>query len=292
MVSLSLHLLFFAVLGVTLHLNVFAFNDDLVEMLDDNKIVFELEDRNWPKEIVETPEDAKVDESPKDTDLASDKSALASNPEANPELPTGDAFSAGDMVFRELPTNQAPIGEQGIQSESENLEQQKHASEDIIDSESTSYYAANDRPQDFDREYLINPKATAKPGASNKLPKPKYDNQDSRAPITGAFSFNTYNWEFAPYMLALKKRVERNIFPPPAFYMMGMISGKTILRFKIYPSGEMQDLEVLEYEGHETLMETSVRSIEVSAPFPRLPATFPEAYLEITATFHYFIRKN
>lgn len=291
-VSLSLHLLFFAVLGVTLDFNLFAFNDDLAEIINGDKLIFELEDRTWPKEIVETPEDAKVDESPKDTDLASDKNAMASNPEDNPELPIGEAFSSGDMAFRELPTVQAPTGEQGVLSESENLEQEKEASTDIISSESTAYYAANPQPHDFNRDYLINPEKTSNPGASNEIPKPRYDNQDSRAPITGAFSFNTYNWEFAPYMLALKKKVERNIFPPPAFYMMGMISGKTILRFKIYPGGEMQDLQVLDYQGHETLMQTSVRAIEVSAPFPRLPANFPEPYLEITATFHYFVRKN
>jgi outer membrane biosynthesis protein TonB len=291
-VSLILHALLLAVLALSLDFNLFAFNDDLAEIVKDDKIIFELEDRKWPKEIVETPEDAKVTENPKHTDLASDKNALASNSEAAPELPTGEAFSSGDMVFRELPTNQAPIGEQGVRSNKENSKQQKQANEDIIDSESGSYYATNDQPEDFNRESLINPKSTSNPGSSNRIPKPKYNNPESRAPITGTFSFNTYNWEFAPYMLALKKKVGSNIFPPPAFYMMGLISGETLLRFKIFPSGEMRDLEVLEYKGHDTLMETSVRAIEISAPFPTLPANFPEAYLEITATFYYFIRKN
>ena len=49
-------------------------------------------------------------------------------------------------------------------------------------------------------------------------------------------------------------------------------------------------LEVLEYIGHKTLMETSVRAIEVSAPFKPLPVDFPEDYLEITAQFYYFNR--
>ncbi|MFQ5772553.1 MAG: energy transducer TonB, partial [bacterium] len=93
-------------------------------------------------------------------------------------------------------------------------------------------------------------------------------------------------------MLALKKKVEHNIFPPPAFIRMGIISGETLLRFKIYPNGEMKDLEVLEYKGHETLMQTSVRAIEISAPFAPLPSNFPEAYLEVTAKFHYFIQKH
>ncbi|MFQ5825174.1 MAG: energy transducer TonB [bacterium] len=291
-VSLSLHLLFFAVLGVTLDFNLFAFNDDLVEMLDDNKLIFELEDRKWPKEIVETPEDAKVEEHSKDAMLASDKNALASNPETNLELPLGEAFSRGDMHFRELPIDQAPIGEQGILAKAQNLKQEQETNQDLMDSESTNLYTKNDRSQDFDREYLTNPKTTSNPGSSNRPPKPKYNNQNSRAPISGGFSFNTYNWDFAPYMLALKKKVERNIFPPPAFYLMGMISGETLLRFKILSSGKMKDLEVLEYKGHETLMETSVRAIEVSAPFLPLPANFPEAYLEITATFHYFANKD
>jgi len=72
---------------------------------------------------------------------------------------------------------------------------------------------------------------------------------------------------------------------------MGLIDGETIIRFKVYPNGEMKDLEVLQYRGHKSLMETSVQAIKNSNPFNPLPADFPENYLEVTGHFTYFIKR-
>jgi outer membrane biosynthesis protein TonB len=107
----------------------------------------------------------------------------------------------------------------------------------------------------------------------------------------GGFSLNTYQWDFAPYMLWLKNHVQRNIFPPAAFTRMGIISGNTVLRFRISRDGVLQGMELAGYEGHKSLMETSVRAIQLSAPFRALPKDFPEDYLEVTAHFEYTIRK-
>jgi outer membrane biosynthesis protein TonB len=92
-------------------------------------------------------------------------------------------------------------------------------------------------------------------------------------------------------MLALKQRIGRNIFPPLAYTMLGMIDGDTMLRFKIYPNGRLADLELLGYRGHRTLMETSRSAVTISAPFPALPADFPKPYLEVTARFSYFVKR-
>jgi outer membrane biosynthesis protein TonB len=114
---------------------------------------------------------------------------------------------------------------------------------------------------------------------------------EGRAAESGGLSFNTYDWDFAPYMLALKERISRNIFPPLAFSQWGMIDGDTMLRFKIYPDGRLADLELLGYRGHHTLMETSRFAVTTSAPFPGLPADFPKSYLEVTAKFSYFVKR-
>jgi hypothetical protein len=71
-----------------------------------------------------------------------------------------------------------------------------------------------------------------------------------------------------------------------------MISGETLLRFKIYPNGQLRDLEILGYEGHESLMRTSSNAVEASAPFPKLPSDFPEPYLEVTGKFMYLIHRE
>ena len=139
-----------------------------------------------------------------------------------------------------------------------------------------------------------NTKEAGKSKTPFQLPMPgvQHDHRDSQVPDSGGLSFNTYNWDFAPYMLELKERISRNIFPPLAFSQLGMIDGDTLLRFKIYPNGELRDLELLAYQGHRSLMETSTLAIKVSAPFRKLPGDFPEPYLEVTAKFSFLIKNK
>jgi outer membrane biosynthesis protein TonB len=72
---------------------------------------------------------------------------------------------------------------------------------------------------------------------------------------------------------------------------MGIISGRTVLRFRIKRDGNLSHLQLLGYEGHKSLMETSMRAVQVSAPFRPLPKDFPEEYLEITYTFEYLLSR-
>lgn len=288
-VSILLHLLLLAIWSGAIRLNLLKGDIKPVKP-DESPLVFELQEPKRPREVVETPEDARVDELQKDAELASDKNAIARNSESHSQLPLGDPFSQGDVEVRELPSTPMPRGETGeLAREDQEIKQQKKKSENEPDENSDIY--ASRQFEKFSREYLTNQKTATNPGAQESVPRARYDNPDTRALENGALSFNTYNWDFAPYMLALKKRVERNIFPPPAFTFMGIISGQTLLRFKIYPNGELRDLTLLTYEGHETLMQTSLRAIEISAPFMPLPADFPEAYLEVTAKFQYHIQK-
>lgn len=287
--SAILHLLFFVILGLMVDFKLFANNDKLYDNFNKDSIIFEFE---RPLEVVETPEDAKTNKAPENAKLASDKNALARNPEMNRDLKLGDAFSRGDLAFRELPMNKHPEGAEGALAESEQLRQDPEWNEAKINEETSVFYTLNYYSREFKREYLTNPNRATNVGAAVDISKVRYDNQNSRTPDMGGLSFNTYNWDFAPYMLALKRKVERNIFPPPAFTYMGMISGDTLLRFTILPNGEMKGLEVLEYRGHDTLMHTSVRAIEISAPFPPLPANFPESSLKVTASFSYFVQKH
>ncbi len=255
------------------------------QLLEDDPIVFELqsppEQRNRPREVIATPDDAK-NEPPENPDFLSDKMAQARNEETDASMPIGDAFARGDYNVHELPVNQVPPGQQPQQP----VEQQAEATElDDSPTPDPSKYAATGRSPVFRRELLV--RASVPAGAEEQKKRIRHDNQKSRAPDMGALSFNTYEWDFAPYMLELKRKVEGNIFPPPAFTRLGLISGETRLRFKIYPGGEVRDLEVLDFQGHKTLMETSYRAIEVSGPFPNLPSDFPEEYLEVTAKFTY-----
>jgi outer membrane biosynthesis protein TonB len=301
-VSLLLHVLFF--LGWATGLRLDLLGADEIEPIDDNPIVFEFiepEQQQMPREVIETPEDADITDNPEQADFLSDKNALARNQEEAPdELDPGGPFSRGDYAeVHELITPPGQDGQPGINAEEQQQDEQNEASRTQDKSEKdppeeqqdVSGYYAESEPQDFS-EYLRNPQNASPAVPEGSRPKPRHDNEMTRAINSGGLTFNTYNWDFAPYMLLLKKKIEGNIFPPAAYTRMGMISGDTLLKFRIYPDGALKLLEVLDTRGHHTLMETSVKAIEVSAPFPELPKNFPEEYLEVTAKFIYFGRED
>jgi len=288
-VSVVLHVLIFLIWASALKWNLFATAQE--KLLVNEPLVFELLEQNRSRQVVEVPDDAKVKDPPEDPRFASDKNALARNSETDANLDMGDPFARGDFDFPELPTEQGPVGEPGVQAESNDLSKERENSQDELKEEKTDNIVDN-RTSDFNRELLTKPQETMQAGVSQNIPTVRYDNRKSRAPDMGGMSFNTYNWDFAPYMLILKKKVQGNIFPPPAFTHMGLIKGETLLRFKIYPNGELRDLELLEYTGHETLMKTSISSINISAPFQPLPDDFPEPFLEVTAKFLFYIRRR
>ncbi|TDI85287.1 MAG: hypothetical protein E2O79_01920 [Caldithrix sp.] len=286
-VSVVLHVLIFLLWASALKWNLFATAEE--KLPDNEPLVFELQQQNRSRQVVEVPDDAKIKDPPEDPRFASDKNALARNSETDANLDMGDPFARGDFYFPELPTEQGPLGEPGVQAESDDLSKEITNSQDEVKEDKTDNIV-DMRTSDFNRESLTRPQQTMQAGVSQNIPRIRYDNRKSRAPDMGGMSFNTYNWDFAPYMLVLKKKVQGNIFPPPAFTHMGLIRGETLLRFKIYPNGELRDLVLLEYTGHETLMKTSISSINISAPFQPLPADFPEPFLEVTAKFFFYIR--
>lgn len=231
--------------------------------------------------VVETPESARRDEPPPEAEFASDKNALAQNSHAPDNLRIDKAFSDG--VFKSADAAPAP------EAKTDQREQQNSPSESMQEKTVASAQPFYFGPAAFNREALLG-KQSPPPSASSQG-SPGRDDQDSRSLEMGSFSLNTYQWDFAPYMLYLRRHVQSHIFPPPAFTHAGIISGKTRLRFRIYPDGRMEALNLIGYEGHESLMQTSMNAINLSVPFRRLPRDFPEPYLEITALFEYQIIK-
>lgn len=224
-------------------------------------------------EVVETPNSARRENTPAEPKYVSDKNAVAQNPDAPQDLPLGAAYAQGDLAEADATTKAAsPSSQEEPQSESK-----KQTSESA-----TNY---NFTGPAFHREFLTGQRPPAAQTSATQMAL--RDNRSSRAPQLGSFSLDTYEWNFAPYMLWLKKRVQSNIYPPPAFTHMGVISGQTLLRFKIYRDGSLRDLQLIDYRGHKTLMQTSTRAIELSVPLQKLPPDFPKDYLEVTAQFDY-----
>ena len=63
----------------------------------------------------------------------------------------------------------------------------------------------------------------------------------------------------------------------------------THARFRIYPDGHMEMLQVQEEEGHKSLHRSSVNAIKGAAPFRDLPDDFPEDFLEVKFGFYYLL---
>jgi hypothetical protein len=291
-------------LSILLHILILASWDSLIQLdftrilptpppgaAASSPLVFDLAQPELPREVIATPADAKTTPNPQQIDFLSDKNALARNqvqPQAT--LPLGDApYALGDFPSHDLspqpaiPEKEAAAaGAQSGGKRADADQNQTEADQDPPSGETVDSNLAQVKPE---------------PGRDITLPRPSmpgvaHDQPDSQVADSSGLSFNTYNWDFAPYMLELKEQIRRNIFPPLAFSQLGMIDGNTVLRFKIYPGGELRDLELLAYEGHRSLMETSTYAIKVSAPFRKLPSHFPEPYLQVTARFTFFIKNK
>jgi outer membrane biosynthesis protein TonB len=118
---------------------------------------------------------------------------------------------------------------------------------------------------------------------------PDFGEDGSASATIGNITLNTTEWDFAPYLLDLKRRIRQKWIPPVAFSVLGAIHGYTWVQFRIYPDGRLEQLSVLETEGHESLHRSSVNAINGAAPFRELPDHFPEEYLEIAFGFYYLL---
>jgi hypothetical protein len=289
--------IYIVVVSVLLHLLVLFFWEDVLnsrwvrlnlqpdDIIPQSPLVFDLQSSELPKQVIETAKQTKSETPPKQAQLLSDKDSLAKN-ETSPSkpLPIGDAYVQGK--YKSYEQNSQPQQLDSLPKQS--LPQPQNSQDQQITEKSLNLFKPNDTSR-FLNEYLDKQQQEEDSPASESQSQLKHLNLESKALQNGGLAFNTYNWDFAPYMLELKKRIRRNIFPPHAFTRLGLISGETILRFKIYPNGELKDLKVMVYNGHKSLMETSYTAVDISAPFAPLPMNFPEPYLEVTGKFVYLV---
>jgi TonB family protein len=235
-----------------------------VEPVEEPQIAFEL---------VEVPDQVPRQEPDALSNLLSDREARAAdmNPDPLPDL--SDPFYESDVditQFERPETEPSEAQREEAERSEERLQTEDGLPELVLDfsDEMTS------RPE---QEYSREAEST--------------ENLLSSSTNKGGLSFNTYDWDFAPYMLAMKRAVERHLYPPYAFTHMGVVSGDNLIRFVVSPDGTIRDLRILDSDAHFSLDRASVRAIEAAAPFLPLPRNFPEDFLEVTAHFSYSIRR-
>ena len=235
-----------------------------VEPVEEPQIAFEL---------VEVPDHIPREKPDALSSLLSDREARAAdlNPDKTPDLSNPFYESEVDITQFERPEMDP--------SEAQREQAERREEKDVL--------AENGLPVlEFDFTYEM----TAKPEQEHSMEAESPENLLSSTSNKGGISFNTYNWDFAPYMLAMKRAVERHLYPPYAFTHMGVISGDNLIRFVVSPDGKIRDLRILDSNAHFSLDRASVRAIEAAAPFLPLPRNFPEEFLEVTARFSYSIR--
>jgi TonB family protein len=105
----------------------------------------------------------------------------------------------------------------------------------------------------------------------------------------GGVSFNTLEWDFAPYAIELKRRIAERWYPPVAFTYGGLYGGVTVLRFRIGLDGALTGPEMISGAEHSSLDTAAINAVKLAAPFGALPEDFPESHLEVTFSFHYLL---
>lgn len=231
--------------------------------------------------VIEVPDNIPEEKPMEPTPLVSDRTARAADMNLQDADNSADPYSDGDTEIREFE-------EAGIELAMDRRE---------ADATEPDRRETQDKPEDGDLagEALPEPIAdyVAGDGGDSWKGSPGrpagFRNLLSGVGRKGGLSFNTYDWDFAPYMLAMKRAIERHLFPPYAFTHMGLVSGTNVVHFTVMPDGRIRGLEILGSDAHFSLDRTSVRAIESSVPFLPLPRDFPEEYLEVTAHFSYVI---
>ncbi len=246
-------------------------------------------------ELVETPDDA-IRQVPENAHLVSDKNALARD-EHEGDLEEGEAYSDGEVPHRVFAGDPDAGGQQTAQSEDQQNQEDDDAESEpwnpILDW-AGSYFDSQRRSVQDTRDgesSMLQPQAGPPSPQRRFTDDLDYEQRLTGADTKGSISLNTYEWDYASYILHMKKRLKSNIFPPAIFTYMGGISGETTVFFRVWPDGKVTDLSVIEFNGHRTLMETSVTAVEKSDPFRPLPDNFPEDYLELRWTFFYYTRR-
>ncbi len=112
------------------------------------------------------------------------------------------------------------------------------------------------------------------------------DAPDGNAALEGAISLSTQFYGSAQWLMAFKRAVQDNWYPPYAF-KAGVIHGWTHVELEVARSGELLRAVVQGEQGHGSLREASLAALRAAAPFTALPHDFPDETLVINLRMDY-----
>jgi outer membrane biosynthesis protein TonB len=277
LISILLHLL-----GLILFtgFNLFAFTDE-------NKPL-EPEPLELVFEQPETPEFPETQMPEKFYEIVENPNASGESPRETDMLSTASSISQAPIIIPGQ-IRAVPGSESAEDQKSETSNQEK--SDDMLQEAYQKSLLAYRENRSFSRSALTGEAVQTE--EKEKKEEGEVKGETSRtlegfdAESVGDFALSTYEWDWAPYWLDFKRKLNRVWYAPPAYYQLGLIHGYTIVRFKITRDGRMYDFKVLKQVGHSSLQQSSVNAIDAVFPFKELPNSFPNEYLEVTIKMIY-----
>lgn len=238
-------------------------------------------------EVIDTPDNSKAKKPIQKTFLLSNKNNRASDADRKKSINATLPFSRGKIKEKELDFSDYRES-QSIQKKNNYMESKNQFKSQKGRSSSNNGSGF----KEFNKKLLTRSRShDSRFSSASKHANSRYNQMQTSVENSGGITFNTYDWEFAPYLLYLKESIQNNIYPPTSFTRLGF-SGENIVTFKIYPDGKLEDASVEGFRGSEALVKTSVKAVEMSAPFEPLPKDFPEEFLIVTAKFSYYFLSN
>jgi len=275
LISIALHTLF---LGLFIQRDIIVLKQAQTKEVEIQKLALKIlenkteDTRNTPRpyEIVENQNSNNL--TPAETDLLSDHNSQARNPKKNDQITKNIPLSEGNTPLRNL-SGLSQGGSNRFASTS------KFTSKELTGG---SYNAFKLSTQSDEESGDVSEKSMASAGGTNNFDQGRFSVEE-----VGDLTLSTYKWEWAPYVNAMKNKLQRVWFAPAAYYALGLIHGQTIIRYTIDRNGRLVEWEVLGHEGHESLKISSVEAVKALFPFLPLPDHFPDETLTITARLIY-----
>ncbi len=107
----------------------------------------------------------------------------------------------------------------------------------------------------------------------------------------GFLAFDAMQDEIAPYLLEIRRKVEREWWSALALYYSGTSPTKAVIDCAINPDGELVHARVVDPGGSPSFAPLCRVSLQRAAPFRPFPFSVPDIFrskkLEITWTFHF-----
>jgi hypothetical protein len=134
-------------------------------------------------------------------------------------------------------------------------------------------------PHDASQSGQSFPNGVTAPGNSD-IHQGEMDHPQGNADLTGDVSLNTTAWDYAPWLQRFGRRLMSAWIAPPAYYL-GVLKdgGWTVVELEIARSGQVLRMDVLEEQGHPSLIRAATSALHSISPMEALPADFPEKTL-------------